>query len=180
MTVEHLLAPFAWSPTAGGRPAHRLSRLRREAIVAAPRDETFAFFSDAANLERLTPPWLKFRITTPMPITMGVGAEFEYRIVLHGITIPWRTQIDEWEPGRRFVDRQLQGPYRWWRHEHRFESVEGGTRVIDDVEYLPRANWLVAGWVRRDVERIFAFRQDALTREFDTRLRAGMLLQRLS
>jgi ligand-binding SRPBCC domain-containing protein len=62
----------------------------------------------------------------------------------------------------RFVDRQLAGPYLWWRHEHRFETTLSGTRVIDHVEYVPRMRWLSAGWVRRDVERIFTYRQAIL------------------
>lgn len=125
-------------------------------------DETFAFFSDAGNLERLTPPWLNFRILTPRPIAMGVGTLIDYRIVLYGVPIPWRTRIDIWEPGVRFVDRQLSGPYLWWHHEHRFDAVEGGTRVTDHVEYLPRMRWVSSGFVRRDVERIFAYRQEIL------------------
>lgn len=57
------------------------------------------------------------------------------------------------------------GPYRWWRHEHTFEAVGGGTRVLDHVEYLPRLAWLTRRWVRRDVEAIFAYRREALRRE---------------
>lgn len=125
-------------------------------------DETFAFFSDAGNLERLTPPWLNFKILTPRPIAMREGTLIDYRIVLYGIPIPWRTRIDVWEPGVRFVDRQLSGPYLWWHHEHRFDAVEGGTRVTDHVEYLPRMRWVSRGLVRRDVERIFGYRQEIL------------------
>lgn len=84
--------------------------------------------------------------------------------VKEGAPIPWRTRIDVWEPGARFVDRQIAGPYRWWHHEHRFESVAQGTRVIDHVEYLPRASWLSSWLVKRDVQRIFAYRQAALAR----------------
>ena len=100
---------------------------------------------------------------------MRAGAILDYRIRLHGLPIPWRTRIDVWEPGVRFVDRQVLGPYHWWRHEHRFEAVDGGTRVVDHVEYLPRLAWLSRGWVRRDVERIFAYRRQALLRELTGR-----------
>ncbi|MBP1633539.1 MAG: Polyketide cyclase / dehydrase and lipid transport [Acidobacteria bacterium] len=134
--------------------------------MPAPIEETFAFFSDAGNLERLTPPWLRFRIRTPMPVVMREGLEIDYRIVLRGIPIPWRTRIDVWEPGVRFVDRQVLGPYRWWHHEHRFEAVPGGTRVVDTVEFVPRAWRLTGRWVRRDVERIFDYRQEALREIF--------------
>jgi ligand-binding SRPBCC domain-containing protein len=145
------------------RPA-QVSELYRETIVPLPLDETFDFFADAGNLERLTPPWLNFRILTPRPIAMHEGAIIDYRIVLYGLPIPWKTRIDVWEPGARFVDRQLFGPYLWWYHEHRFESVSGGTRVIDRVEYVPRVRWLSTPLVKRDVERIFAFRQNELPR----------------
>jgi ligand-binding SRPBCC domain-containing protein len=143
------------------RPGH-VTEVHRETIVRRPLEETFAFFSDAANLEALTPPWLNFRILTPRPIRMGEGAIIDYRIVLYGIPIPWRTRIDVWEPNVRFVDRQLSGPYLWWHHEHAFEAIDGGTRVIDHVEYVPRMRWLSSGLVRRDVERIFTYRQNVL------------------
>jgi ligand-binding SRPBCC domain-containing protein len=147
-----------------------LLELRSDVVAAVAPDVAFAFFADAWNLELITPPWLNFRIRTPRPLAMREGAMLDYRIRLHGVPIPWRTRIDVWEPGVRFVDRQVLGPYRWWRHEHRFESVDGGTRVVDHVEYLPRVAWLSRGWVRRDVERIFAYRQDALLRELARRL----------
>jgi ligand-binding SRPBCC domain-containing protein len=147
---------------AADRAPRGLHTLRVETVVATPQDETFAFFADATNLERLTPPWVNFEIRTPLPIEMHEGAILDYRIRLHGVPIPWRTRIDVWEPGVRFVDRQLIGPYRWWRHEHHFESVADGTRVTDIVHYLPRASWLSRAFVRRDVERIFTYRAATL------------------
>jgi ligand-binding SRPBCC domain-containing protein len=150
--------------TAGELPARGLLTLHREVVVPAPIDETFSFFSNASNLERLTPPWLNFRIRTPLPIEMREGTLIDYHIALYGVPIPWRTRIDAWEPGARFVDRQLAGPYRWWHHEHRFERDGAGTRVIDHVEYMPRASWLSRRLVQRDIERIFSYRTEALRR----------------
>ena len=156
---------MAWLLTVEARPASGLHDLHSEVVVPVSVDAAFAFFADAWNLERITPPWLNFTIRTRRPLAMREGAVLDYRIRLHGVPIPWRTRIDVWEPGVRFVDRQLLGPYHWWRHEHRFEAVEGGTRVIDHVEYLPRLGWLSRRWVRRDVERIFSHRREALLRE---------------
>ena len=131
-----------------------------------PLDEVFAFFSNAANLEVLTPPWLHFRILTPKPIAMHDGTLIDYSIRVHGIPISWQSEITNWNPPHRFVDVQRRGPYRKWVHTHSFEDVNGGTRVGDSVEFdVPFA--FAAGWfVKREVEKIFAFRTEALKRRF--------------
>lgn len=149
------------------RPADGLDFVHSDIVVAAPPASTFEFFGNAANLQRLTPPWLDFEIRTEMPVTMREGQEIEYRIGLYGVPLPWLTRIDVWEPGVRFVDRQVAGPYRWWRHEHRFEPAEGGgTRVVDHVEFKPRARWISRMLVRRDVTRIFNYRRRMLQQMF--------------
>lgn len=148
--------------------------MHADTVVPSGIDETFAFFSNAANLERLTPPWINFRILTPLPIAMREGTVIDYQIVLYGLPIPWRTRIDVWEPGVRFVDRQVAGPYRWWRHEHVFERADGGTRVIDRVEYVPRAALFSRRLVRRDVGRIFEFRRRVLARLLGDPAAAGI------
>jgi ligand-binding SRPBCC domain-containing protein len=163
------LAPpgWTWLLASDARPTGGLLDLHRDVVVPVPLEVAFAFFADAWNLERITPPWLNFRIRTPRPIVMREGAVLDYRLRLHGLPIPWRTRIDAWEPGVRFVDRQIVGPYHWWRHEHRFETAAAGTRVIDHVEYLPRFASMSRHWVRRDVERIFDYRTEALRSALD-------------
>ena len=86
--------------------------LQREQLIPASPAETFDFFADALNLEAITPPWLGFEVVTPRPIAMGAGALIEYRLKLHALPLRWLTRIEAWEPGRRFADRQLRGPYR--------------------------------------------------------------------
>ena len=134
-----------------------------ELWLPRPRDEVFAFFADAHNLQAITPPWVKFEVLTPKPIEMKTGALIDYRIRVHGLPIRWRTEITEWNPPDHFVDVQLRGPYTLWHHTHTFEERDGGTLCIDDVRYRPRGgalmNWL---FVRRDVERIFDYRQQRL------------------
>ena len=160
--MRNLLQPSTWAQAAEQRPERGVVTLTSETIVARPLDRTFEFFSDAQNLQQLTPPWLSFQIKTTLPIEMQEGTLIDYVIELYGVPIPWRTRIDAWEPGVRFVDRQIAGPYHWWRHEHRFEAVDAGTRVIDHVEYVPRAAWLSSWMVNRDVQRIFRYRQGML------------------
>jgi hypothetical protein len=140
---------------------------RGEQWLPRPISEVFPFFSDARNLGVLTPDWLSFTILTPDPIEMKVGLLLDYRIAWHGIPMRWTSEIEVWEPPHRFVDRQLRGPYRLWHHEHRFVESDNGTRVIDDVEYAVWGGALANRLgVRRDIERIFAYRQHKLDELF--------------
>lgn len=144
--------------------------LEREQRLACPRDEVFAFFEDAANLERLTPAFLKFRVVTPPPIEMRAGALIDYRLRLFGVPLTWRTLIEIYEPNVRFVDLQLRGPYRLWRHTHTFEEIPGGTLMRDRVEYAlplgPLGDVARAMFVRRTLERIFDFRNETIASIF--------------
>jgi ligand-binding SRPBCC domain-containing protein len=125
--------------------------------------EVFPFFSDAANLEAITPPWVNFKTLTPSPIEMRVGTLIDYQLKIHGIPVKWRTHIKVWEPPYRFVDEQLRGPYRQWIHEHTFVEKDGGTVCKDRVEYQVPGGWLIDKlFVRRDVERIFAYRRERI------------------
>jgi ligand-binding SRPBCC domain-containing protein len=140
--------------------------LEREQVIPLPRDELFAFFSDPFNLEAITPPWLRFRITTPAPIEVGPGALIQYRLRLHGMPVRWTTVIDEWVRDERFVDWQLRGPYALWHHTHSFEDHPGGTLMRDEVRYRlpfgPAGELARVLLVRRDTEKIFDHRRGAI------------------
>ena len=145
-------------------------RLHTEIWLPEPPERVFEFFGDAFNLDALTPPWLQFKVLTPAPIAMRVGTLIDYRIKIHGVPVRWRTEITAWQPPHRFVDEQRRGPYRLWQHEHLFRAERGGTTVIDHVAYAARfalLEPLLYRWfVRRDVERIFAYRAEQLHARF--------------
>jgi ligand-binding SRPBCC domain-containing protein len=136
--------------------------LRRQQVIPRPVDEVFAFFSDACNLEVLTPLWMNFRVRTPTPIEMQAGVLIEYTIRWRGLPLRWLTEIEEWQPAHRFVDVQRNGPYRLWHHTHTFCKRSGGTEMEDVVQYaLPLGligTIAHALFVRRDVHAIFDYR----------------------
>jgi ligand-binding SRPBCC domain-containing protein len=147
----------------------RVHRLERTLRVERPLERVFAFFADAANLEAITPGFLRFRILTPMPVEMRPGARIDYALSLFGVPLRWRTRITEWTPGVRFVDEQESGPYALWRHTHEFESGPAGSTIVRDVvEYgmplgaLGRAAHVL--FVKRALERIFDHRREAILR----------------
>lgn len=143
----------------------RIHVLRREQFLERPPGEVFPFFADARNLEAITPAALGFRVVTAGPIEMRAGALIQYRLKLRGLSLDWLTRIEEWEPGVRFVDSQLVGPYRLWHHAHSFEARDGGTVMRDTVHYALPA-WplgeLVAPLVRRELAGIFDFRREVV------------------
>lgn len=139
--------------------------LERTQVVPVPLEQAFAFFAEALNLERITPPWLRFRIVEA-PAELGRGSRLRYRLRLFGVPIRWRTEIVAWDPPHGFVDVQRRGPFRLWEHTHRLTPVDGGTEIVDRVRYRlflgPLGalvqRLLVGGWV----ERIFDYRAEAV------------------
>lgn len=148
--------------------------LERGQRAEIPIEQTFEFYGDARNLERITPPWLGFEVTTPGTIEMGVGTLIEYRLRLHRVPVRWRTRIEAWEPPVRFVDVQVQGPYSLWEHTHTFEADGPEATIIRDrvrysIPFGPLGEIANRLLVQRDLRRIFDYRREAVARELAPR-----------
>ena len=143
-----------------------MHRLTATQLIPRPIDEVFDFFSRPRNLHRLTPDAMGFEYLTDDD-RMHAGLEIAYRIrPLFGIPIGWLTRITEFEAPHGFRDVQLRGPYRRWEHVHRFEAVDSGTLVHDEVDYeVPGGpvgavlNHLV---IRNELAWIFLYRSWAI------------------
>ena len=140
----------------------RLHVLETSMVVPLPIGQVFPFFAAAENLERITPRSLRFSILTPLPVEMREGALIDYRLRLMGLPFGWKTEITKWDPPHEFVDEQLSGPYRVWRHRHRFREVDGGTEIEDRVEYalpLGPLGLVALPLVKLQLRGIFGHRQ---------------------
>lgn len=139
-------------------------------FVQRPLTKVFEFFSDAHNLESITPPWVHFKILNVSTPAIQQGTLIDYSLRIHGVPVQWRTQIDEWNPPHQFVDHQLKGPYSKWDHTHSFQEAQGGTLMVDRVRYrvpIGALGQAVAGaFVRNDVEKIFGYRHSVIEKRF--------------
>jgi len=145
----------------------RVRNFQSQLWLPQSRDKVFAFFSDAQNLDLITPPWLHFRTITQGSGEMRLGIVMDHRLCLHGFPLRWRSKITDWDPPMRFVDEQVRGPYRLWIHEHRFEQRNGATLVHDHVRYAVLFDFLIHRlFIRPDIERIFAYREEKLREIF--------------
>lgn len=143
--------------------------LERRQVITRSRAETFAFFSNPLNLERITPPFLRFRMLTKGPIEIRPGTLIDYRIELFGVAVYWKTVIAEWAPDAVFADIQLKGPYAFWRHTHLFFELDSDHTLMQDrVEYRVPYGWLgrIANlvFVGRTLKKIFDYRAEMIAR----------------
>lgn len=146
--------------------------LETKQVINRSREETFEFFGDAENLERITPPELNFKILTPRPIILEKGSLIDYKLKLRGFPISWRTEITEWNPPYSFIDSALRGPYNQWIHRHTFEELEDGTTEITDVvkyrlPFEPLGD-LMHWYVRKELDYIFGYRYKAVDEILNT------------
>ncbi len=137
--------------------------LKRQQLLPRARREVFAFFGDAFNLERITPPFLRFRVLTQSPIEMKAGALLDYQLALFGVPFRWQTLIEQWSPDEVFVDTQLTGPYALWQHMHIFEEVRPALtlmrdRVLYRIPYGVLGRVAQVALVRRTLNEIFDYR----------------------
>jgi ligand-binding SRPBCC domain-containing protein len=140
--------------------------LERTQVVPAAPDVAFVFVADARNLDRITPPWLRFTIVEGAP-TLERGTRLRYQIRLFGIPIRWQTEIVEWSPPHVFTGIQLRGPFKLWEHTYRLTLTGDGTEIYDRVRYglafgrLGSAvrSLLVRGWL----DEIFDYRARTLS-----------------
>jgi len=146
---------------------YRFSRTTR---IAAPLPAIFEFFAAPANLGRITPPQMRFRIAQGPDRALRQGDCIQYVFRIFGIPMRWTTRITLWEDGVAFADLQERGPYRYWLHTHTFRQLDDAVEMTDLVEYeLPfgfLGRLFGARLVARQLEAIFSHRARVIAEVF--------------
>jgi ligand-binding SRPBCC domain-containing protein len=146
--------------------APRIHRLVREQRIGRPLPEVFGFFAEARNIQRVTLPWLGFTLRGGQPDDVRQGTPLEYRAAIASDSAALALRDRALGAEQAFVDRQLEGPYRLWRHWHDFTAIPEGTIMRDGVRYAlplgPVGELAHELFVRRALDRILDFRRRAV------------------
>lgn len=135
-------------------------------------EQAWDFFSNPANLQRITPSEMGFEIVSNFHGTsMYPGQLIEYTVKpLLGISLYWMTEITHVQDMRYFVDEQRFGPYSLWHHQHHFKAIEGGVEMTDIVHYRiplgPLGDLANTLFIRAKLKKIFDFRYEAVENLF--------------
>ncbi len=141
--------------------------LERQQRVPASLEQAWEFLQQPANLDRITPTDLRFRIVSEIPAIMVNGLIVQYRITIPLLgTHTWVTEIKHIREGHSFVDEQRLGPYRFWYHYHEIRQEGEEVLLIDKVSYQPPfgllGHLLHGVYIRKTLERIFDYRRERL------------------
>jgi ligand-binding SRPBCC domain-containing protein len=152
----------------------KLYRLERRQSLAIGIHAAWDFFSQPRNLPMITPPWLKFVVTSSLSERMHAGMIVTYRLQpLFGIPVSWVSEITHVREPDHFVDEQRYGPFRFWHHAHFFTVTPTGIDMRDLVHYNPGYGFLgrlIRALLLRDrLNNIFDYREQTLMRLFGDR-----------
>ncbi|MBT7610083.1 MAG: TIGR01777 family protein [Bacteriovoracaceae bacterium] len=132
--------------------------------------EVFGFFSNAKNLEKLTPSSLNFKVIGNDIPEIEEGTLIDYKLSLHGIPMKWQSKISHHIKLKSFVDEQIKGPYSKWVHTHDFIPFKGGTLMRDEIVYkIPFGfigNLFTGVFVKQELRKIFNYRNKTIKQLF--------------
>jgi ligand-binding SRPBCC domain-containing protein len=145
--------------------------LKTEQKLQISLQEAWDFFSSPKNLSKITPKHMGFIITNQPSETMFEGQIITYKVSpLLGVKISWMTEITTVKENEYFIDEQRFGPYSLWHHRHHFYEIDGGIKMIDEVNYKLPFGFLgsIAHrlFVRKKLKSIFEYREKVLIEMF--------------
>jgi ligand-binding SRPBCC domain-containing protein len=150
------------------------TEIKRKQLIKTDLDTIWNFISSPSNLEKITPKWMKFEITSDTANKIVTGMIISYRVTpLLNIPLKWESEIIYVKQKVSFIDQQNKGPYKEWIHEHKLELTPEGVVMLDIIKYIPPfgiigriANWI---FIKRRIQKIFDYRKQFLDEMFDSK-----------
>lgn len=140
-------------------------RLVFESYIPASPERVFAFHERPDAFALLTPWWSGSRVVRP-PQSLRPG---ERALLGRGpLAREWEAIHEVYEPPTCFVESQVRGPFRSWRHRHLVLPEGSGARLRDELEYAPPGGVLaplVDRLLQPFLRRLFAYRH-AVTQRY--------------
>ncbi|MEP6755547.1 MAG: SRPBCC family protein [Chthonomonadales bacterium] len=149
-----------------------MTKLTYTCHINAPLQQLWDFHESVEALNLLTPPGTKFTIQLPIePACLGV--KYSFKVVKNGIPMRWVAEYVEFDPPNGFADLQIKGPFKFWKHTHRFAAVDGGSQLTDILELDPGFGFLgmlaLKLFIRRDIDKMFAYRHKVMKEYLESR-----------
>ncbi|MGB0178399.1 MAG: SRPBCC family protein [Owenweeksia sp.] len=111
---------------------------KQEQYIPVSLDQAWEFFANPLNLAKLTPPKMNFKVLGDLPGEVHDDLIVRFRVSpLRGINVNWTSVISKVVPKKYFSDVQVEGPFRYWHHQHSFHPVKNGVEIRDELHYLP-------------------------------------------
>ena len=136
--------------------------IQRSVELPVTAEEAFAWHDRPGALERLIPPWERVEI---LERSGGIadGARVTLRVHQGPVALRWVARHRSYQPGRRFVDEQEEGPFSRWVHIHDFQPQgPGASRLTDRIELVipggAAGRLAGGGLIRHRIERMLAYR----------------------
>ena len=136
-------------------------RLEKSVLLNCGIDELFEFHRDTNNLEKVSPQNLDVKIIKMDEVPMKQGSKVDLKISKFGIGIKWKIKILNLEHPNLISDLQEKGPFKYWLHHHRFEEVENGTLMRDEVIFIPPFGFLglpLVPFIKLNLTKMFEYR----------------------
>lgn len=145
--------------------AHGTEVLRRTEMPVSAQ-ALFDWHERPGAFERLTPGFMPAEVVAR---SGGIrnGGRVTLKVPVGPVPTQWEIEHYGYEAGRVFKDRQMSGPFAFWKHEHRMEPQGPEASVLSDrINYaLPAGalgKLLGGAYARGEVERLLHWRH-ALT-----------------
>lgn len=148
--------------------------VRYESVLPVLPEEVWQFHAAPDVIQQLTPAGRKLEVVGAMPLKNGALHVLRFR--LGPLSLEWHARISEVDPPFGFTDTAEQSPFRRWVHRHRFEPHPEGCLLVDEIDFdmpLGPLGRLTLPFVKRDIDRTFAFRHAQTVRSITSAAGSG-------